>query len=164
MNPLTPYLLWIKLGAAAALIVGLFAFGHHQGAKSVQAEWDLDNGVRAEATNKAMIKRVDENVALAQKQSDDNAALTKAHDAELAQVRATIVNQPRLRIGAGICPRLAGAPDPQSAGRSDAADTRVGLLRPDIQRDIDALKLQMEEVAATGRAAQAFITDNGMAP
>jgi hypothetical protein len=164
MNLLTPYLIWIKLGAAAALLLGLFAFGHHQGAKSVQGQWDSAKAAQLSAENAAILNRTSDNTAMAVTQAETNRILTKAHDAELAQVRTAIATAPRLRIGAGICPRLASAPDPQSAGRSDATDTRGGLLRADLQRDIDALKLQMEDVAATGRAAQAFITDNGMAP
>jgi hypothetical protein len=164
MNLLTPYLLWIKLGAAIALIVGLFAFGHHQGAKSVQGQWDSAKALQLTAENAAILKRVADNTAMAATQAETNRLITKAHDAEITQVRASIAAQPRLRIGTAICPRPASTPDPQSAGRGDAADPGAGLVRADIGRDLDALKLTVESVFATCRAAQGFISANDMAP
>ena len=44
-----------------------------------------------------------------------------------------------------------------------AADPTSGLLPDAVARDIRALILQTEEVAAAGRACQAFVRANGMA-
>lgn len=43
-----------------------------------------------------------------------------------------------------------------------AADTTSGLLPDAVERDIQALILETEQVAATGRACQAFVTASGL--
>ena len=45
------------------------------------------------------------------------------------------------------------------AGSSAAADPAGGLLPDAVARDIQALILQTEEVAATGRACQTFVRE-----
>jgi hypothetical protein len=164
MNPLTPYLIWIKLGAAAALIVGLFMFGHHIGAASVQAKWTAETSRRDAADNAAILKRTADNVTLAAAQSETNTLLKKGYSNEITRLNAVGAAAGRLRIGSAICPRLDSASDTQSAGGSHATDPSAGLVRPDINRDIDALKLKVGTVFASCRAAQTFIRDNGMAP
>ena len=60
----------------------------------------------------------------------------------------------------------AGPAAPAGAGGAKggaAADTASGLLPDAVARDIQALILQTEEVAATGMACQAFVKGNGMA-
>ena len=51
----------------------------------------------------------------------------------------------------------AGAGGPEGGA---AVDTAGGLLPDAVARDIQALILRTEEVAATGRACQAFVIDN----
>lgn len=54
------------------------------------------------------------------------------------------------------------APAGGSGAEGGAAADPVGGLLPDaVVRDIQALILQTEEVAATGRACQTFIRDSG---
>ena len=61
----------------------------------------------------------------------------------------------------------AGPAAPAGAGGAEggaAADPAGGLLPDAVERDIQALILQTEEAAATGRACQSFVRENGMAP
>ena len=101
----------------------------------MQAQWDADKKTRAAAETNAVAQRAAENLALARQQAVKAAAATKVYDDEINDVRA----------------RLA------------AADPTSGLLPDEVARDIRALILQTEEVAAAGRACQAFVRANGMA-
>lgn len=57
------------------------------------------------------------------------------------------------------------APTGASSAEGGAAADPAGELLPDaLARDIQALILHTEEVAATGRACQSFVRENGMAP
>lgn len=89
------------------------------------------------------------------KYAADNAAITKAKNEEIAAVRSSLAVS--LRRGAGICARPASAPEVLTTGSSDEADPASGAFRSDIQRDIGASLMEMEEVAATGRACQAWV-------
>lgn len=55
----------------------------------------------------------------------------------------------------------AGASGPEGGA---AGDPTGGLLPDPLARDIQALILKTEEVAATGRACQAFVRGSGMNP
>jgi hypothetical protein len=48
------------------------------------------------------------------------------------------------------------------AGIGNAADTNGRLVSESVQRDIDALKLRVEEAFAAGRTCQPFVLANGM--
>jgi hypothetical protein len=68
-----------------------------------------------------------------------------------------------MRAGLAItCGGPANPAQTASAGGGDAADTGGRLVREDVQRDIDALKLRVEEAFAAGRTYQAFVPANGM--
>ena len=71
----------------------------------------------------------------------------------------------RMRMPA-FCAR-AGPAAPAGGSGADggaATDPAGGLLPDAVARDIQALILQTEEVAATGRACQSFVRGNGMTP
>ena len=53
MNIFEPYLAYIKWGAIALLLAGVFAYGHHKGAASVQAKFDKHLAQDAIAAQKA---------------------------------------------------------------------------------------------------------------
>lgn len=56
---------------------------------------------------------------------------------------------------------MIGGSDPHICGY--AANSRSRLVREDVRRDIDALKMRVEEAFAAGRACQSWLVDSGMA-
>lgn len=161
MNP------WAIAGAlAAAILIGGagFYFGDEYGTNSVQVKWNADKVARANAEKAAVLARVSENQQIFRQQEITNHNITKAHDEELAKVRADLSRAPRLRIGSALCNGPASPAQTAGASSGNAADTAGRLVREDVGRDIDALKLRVEEAFAAGRACQAFVTSNGMAP
>jgi hypothetical protein len=164
VNLLTPYLLWIKLAAAAALIVGLFAFGHHQGAKSVQGKWDSAKAAQLTAENSAILQRTSDNTALAAAQAETTALLKKGYSNEITRITVNRAAAGRLRIPAAACTGLAitAKADRPEGGYADA--TGAGLLPIEIDQNLRALMLEADTIVAGCRAGQGFITANGMAP
>ena len=159
------YLAVALLLAGAAGVSYLHAHGVAQGKAAVQTLWDADKAVRKTAETNAVERRAAENLAQAKQQAATALAITKAYDEELNDVRARLASAERMRKPA-FC-ASAGPATPataESPASSNAADPAGGLLPDAVARDIQALILQTEEVAATGRACQAFVRENGMAP
>jgi hypothetical protein len=152
-----------KLGAlialAGALSVGGVAYHHHV----YQSGYDDAVTARAAADSIAVIHRGTENTALAIKQSAVNTLIEKATHEELAPVVQRIVAD-RVRVGPAICNGSATPAKAESAGSGDAANPPGRLVRGDLERDIRALEIRVEEALATGRACQAFVIANGLAP
>jgi prophage endopeptidase len=151
-----------KIGTALAL-VGALAVAHiwrvHQ---ADQNGFDRATSERAARDAIAIISRVQNNAALSIKQDSINAVLTKVKNEELAPVRSRIAAE-RVRVGTAICGPAAPAQAEDATG-SDGANPPGRLVRSDIDRDIRALKLAVEEDLATGRACQAFGRENGLVP
>ncbi len=161
--------IWAKLAAALALLAGLvagyFAIERHgvtQGRAEVRAKWDTETVARRSAEAAAVIARVAENEQIADQQQLDNQLITKAHNDEITQVRTALARSERLRVGPSLCSGFASTPDTDGAGSGDDADTRTRLLPDALDRDIRALILEVEDVAATGRACQAFVRAGGL--
>lgn len=167
MSALAKLPTWLYL--AVALLVGgavggayLHVHGVAQGRAAVQALWDANKKVRAEAEKKAVARRAAENLAEAKQQAATALAITKAHDDEINDVRARLAAE-RMRR-----PAFCASAGPAASANADGspgrptADPAGGLLPDAVARDIQALILQTEEVAATGRACQAFVRGNGM--
>ena len=139
--------------------------GNAQGRAAVQALWDADKEVRAAVETKAVAQRAAENLAQARQQAATSTVITKAYDEEINDVLARLAAAERMRKPA-FC-ASAGPAAPAGAGGTEGgatADPTGGLLPDAVARDIQALILQTEEVAATGRACQTFVRGNGMAP
>ncbi|SIR63242.1 hypothetical protein SAMN05880566_1163 [Janthinobacterium sp. TND4EL3] len=139
--------------------------GNAHGRAEVQALWDADKQFRAAAETKAVAQRAAENLAQARQQAAVALAITKAYDEEINDVRARLVAAERMRKPA-FCAST-GPAAPAGAGGAEggtAANPAGGLLPDAVARNIQALILQTEEVAATGRACQSFVRENGMAP
>lgn len=145
---------YAKAATALLLLVLGFSAGWWLGAGRVQGKWDASKAAIAEAQDKAIIQRVTENQALIDQYTADNAAITKAKNEEIASVRSSLAIS--LRRGTGICARPASAPEASSTGSGDAANSASGSFRDDVARDIGAALMEMEEVAATARACQAW--------
>jgi hypothetical protein len=140
------------------------SLGAAQGRVAVQALWDADKKARATAETKAVAQRAAENLAQARQQAANALAITKAYDEEINDVRARLAAAERMRKPAFCASAGPAAPAGASGAEGGAsADTASGLLPDAVERDIQALILQTEEVAATGRACQAFVRGNAKA-
>ena len=138
--------------------------GNAQGRAEVQVLWDADKRTQAAVEKKAVAQRAAENLAQAKQQAATALAITKAYDEEINDVRARLAAE-RMRKPAFCASAGPAAPAGGSGADGGAATDPAGGLLPDaVARDIQALILQTEEVAATGRACQAFVRENGMAP
>lgn len=152
-----------KIGAAAVLVL-LLSIGHEVRVRhAYSAGHTAAVSERAASDALAVASRLKENAAVGVKQAATNVAITKAKNEEIAPVRARIAVD-RVRVGPAICSGPTTPTDAKSAASSDGTDSPSRLVRPDIERDIRALKLAVEEDLATGRACQAFLRDNGLAP
>lgn len=151
-----------KIGAALALagavVAGAAAYRSHV----YHAGYDQAVTDRKSADLKVITTRAKENAALAVKQDATNVKIEKVKNEELAPVRDRIITR-RVYVGTGICGPAAPAKTEDAAG-SDSGDTAGRLVRSDVERDIVALKLKVEEALATGRACQQFGKENGFYP
>jgi hypothetical protein len=112
----------------------------------------------------ATVGRIRENAVEATKQQSINLTITEAKNEELAPVRARIAAAPGVRVGPALCGGSAPAPEAPSAQGGNGADPPGRVVRSDVDRDIRALKLAVEEAFGAGRACQAWAVANGMAP
>jgi len=79
-------------------------------------------------------------------------------------VRERIVTH-RVYIGSAVCcDRPATLAETEGTGGGVEANPPGRLVRPDVERDLVALQLAVEEDLATGRACQATLRENGMVP
>jgi hypothetical protein len=154
---------------AAVLLLAVLAVGcwlglKHYGAARFEAGRADAIAERAAADAEAVRKRTETNAAEAVRQAVSNATITEKKHEEVAPVRERIVTR-RVYVGSAVCG--GGPPAPtkaEGAAGSDSTDSPGRLVRPDVERDIVALKLQVEEDLATGRACQRFLHENGMVP
>lgn len=152
-----------KIGAAVLLVV-LLGVGHEVRVRHAYATGhEAAVTERAAADALAVAAKLKENAAIGVKQATTNVAITKAKDVEITPVRNRIAVD-RVRVGPAICSGPTTPTDAKSSASSDGTDTPSRLVRPDVERDIRALKLAVEEDLATGRACQAFLRDNGLVP
>ncbi|MBR7635083.1 hypothetical protein [Janthinobacterium lividum] len=135
--------------------------GNAEGRATVQALWDAERQTRAAAETKAVVQRAAENVVKTKQQAAAALAIKKVYDDELNNVRTRLAATERMRRPAFYA--SAGPAAPAGGGGAEggaAADPASGLLPDAVARDIQALLLQTEEVAATGRACQTFVRGN----
>jgi len=134
------------------------AAGDAQGRAAVQKLWNSEKVARAAAEKEAVAKRLAENAALAAQQAATSAAIKKVHDEEIDLVRARLAAAERMRRPAFCASAGPAAPSGTGgAGRGNASDSAGGLLPDAVAGDIQALILETEQAAATGRACQAFV-------
>lgn len=154
---------WLAL---VLVTVGLVSFGYVKGVSHELEKWNIAKAALVTAQDKAILARVAENTAKLETQKSENATITKVKNDEIDSVRSALANAQRLRRPA-FCAASDGlattASAPSTVG-GDAATATGGLLSERVDDDIKALILKTEEVAATGRACQAFVVANGMAP
>ena len=134
------------------------AAGDAQGRAAVQALWNADKVARVTAESKAVARRVAANAALAAQQAATSAAIKKVHDEEIDLVRARLAAAERMRRPAFCASSGPAAPAGAGGAAGSAGTDSAGGLLPDaVAGDIQALILETEQAAATGRACQAFV-------
>jgi prophage endopeptidase len=156
--------LLVSVLAAVVLLavasIGVRAYGNHRYDAGHAAA--IEERARADAA--AVLKRTRENAATAAQKSASNATITEKKHEEIQPVRERIVTH-RVYVGSALCGDRPAAPaEAKSTGSSDGADPPGRLVRADVERDLIALKLAVEEDLATGRACQAVLKDEGMVP
>lgn len=156
-------LVWRVL-AALSIATVLFVSGYAYGYRHEKTAWALADAARVLAGNAAIINRVADNANEASVQKSHNAEITKEKNDQLGPVHISIAATPRLRSGAAFCPGFTSPANPPGTGGSVVTDPGGGLVRADADRDIRALMVAVEGALATGRACQAFVLANGMAP
>lgn len=144
-------------------LVLVLAYGAHERGV-VQAKFDAYITAQALAGQQAKEKRTEDNALLAKIQIGTSENIQKVKDNEITTLRTAIAQSGRMRVGIAFCPGAAGQTDPHGAGGSDGANPAGWLLSSEMDAAVKSLILEMEQTAATGRAAQAFIKKNGMAP
>lgn len=150
-----------KIAGAAALVC-LLGAGHLYRVKQADsAGYDRAVTERAARDGVAIIARAQENAAVSIKQDGINAVLTKVKNDEIATLRARLAAE-RMRRPA-FCSEPAGATQAKGTGSGNVAYPGGGVLPDRVAEDIQALILKTEEAAATGRACQSFVRENGMA-
>lgn len=150
--------------ALALLAAALVGFGWVKGAGHVQDKWDAAEGARAQAVTEAVLARVAANKKEAERQAATNRKITEGKDREIATLTARLNAAGRLRVGSAIC---GGPPAPAQADGArggDGADPSATLVSENADRDFKALIVAVETDLATGRACQAFVRENGLAP
>jgi hypothetical protein len=165
---IAPYAMLIKIGAAIALALAIFAGGHSMGARGVQADWDREALARVESDKHAILAAVAANDAAhrldikqSQKVIADYEKRLQESDSRIDDERAAADRQ-RLRftIAARSCTAAAGqAASPivaDGAGTEEielpgpiANDLRQ--LAEDADRDIAARDAKIEALQRWAR-------------
>jgi len=153
-----------RIGLVAALALSMYVIGHHQGANGVQRDWEASKTAIVVAKAAAVDNRLADNAKTAAEQAGFNLAIKKAKNEDLAPVVAAIAAD-GLRIGKALCPsRFTATAQAASASGSDGPDHVAAGVRDAAERDFKALELEVANSLASGRSAQKFIHDNGLAP
>lgn len=156
MIKIVPSWCWKLLLVVAALLAVKV---HEQHA--IKVTMDAYQAAEKVANDLMVDKRREDNRALAAKQQLDSSNIQRKFDEEIATVRTAAARRERMRIGTALCP-VAGSSEASGAGGGNGANSGGRLVPDDIDRDIRALEVKVEEAFAAGRAAQAFIRANGL--
>jgi prophage endopeptidase len=155
-------ILW-KVGAVIALVATLGAAHAYRVSAAYDAGHDAAVTERAAADLGAVLTRVQDNAVLGFRQQTINEILTKAKNEELAPVVQRI-HADRVRVGTALCNGPSSSAETEGASGGDGVDSPGRLVHDDIERDLKALMVAVEQDLATGRACQAFIRENGFVP
>jgi hypothetical protein len=151
------------IAGALALVIG-FGGGWTANGWRLNAAHDAETAERKQAENIAILQRVKNNERAVEQNVIDNRRITKEKNDAIDKVRADIASAPGLRVGSAICGGPAAGTEANSTGGGDGENTGGRVVREDVRRDIDAMKLEVENAFAAGRACQAFVRSKGMAP
>lgn len=157
MIPLLPLLGAIpwRLVAIAATAVALFAYGHHQGAASVQTEWDKAKAEQAAQHAKDVARALLAQQSL-QAQIDNERKASREEVTRINRLHAAAVDSLRQRPERPA----AGVPDAPGVGTPARGCTGADLYREDatvalgIARDADIIRAALNECRAGYQAAK----------
>jgi len=150
MNPLTPYMMWIKVGAIVALLLGVWTWGDRHGAAGVQGKFDkhllADKTAEANAERAARAMEHAQAVEVAHLM-DENAkqrAADEASEKRLIDDLLSARRQLRARWTCGV---------PATPGSAEGVDGATPDQAESIGRIANALDAQERQT----RALQDFI-------
>lgn len=160
MNPLQLMPLWGRVLAIGLFALSLVGFGYvkginHESTKNLKAQLGT-----LEAQRKAVVERVAANAVLKAKQEADNKDITRRKDEEIDKLRADKFFAERMRYP-NFCAGFTTGTEARGPEGSNGTDTGSGLVPKRVEEDIQKLIMKTEEVAATGRACQLFLSKNG---
>ena len=152
-----------RIGGAVALLALLGAAHLWRVNAAFNAGHEAAVSERAVADSRAVMTRTEENAAIESAQSKTNKTIEKVKNEEIAKLRARLAASERMRKPA-FCNESAGAPQAESTRSGNVGGSGVGLVHERVEQDIRALIIKTEEVAATARACQSFVRENGLIP
>jgi len=144
-------------------VVALCVFFEFHGRNVVQERWDFAKQQQAINDQQQIDQRYAEIADLKAAQAITNQTIQKVHDEEINTISSALARSERLRISTKFCLDPARQANTKSPASSDGADTGGRLLSEEVDRAVKQLILETEKATATGRAAQAFIRENGLA-
>ncbi|PRC93106.1 hypothetical protein S2091_2192 [Solimicrobium silvestre] len=147
---------------SALVLIAASLFFEFHGRSFVQRQWNSDKVVQTQLAKIKQEQRDAENSQLKTQQTTISSTIQKVHDDEISRLTTALNDSRRLRIGSQFCGATSGQTDTQSATSGAAADTGGRVLSEEMDRAVKQLIFESEQVAATGRAAQAFIRENGL--
>lgn len=140
----------VALGAGVALAYGW----------TWQRGYDTAIRERTASDAVAVVAKLNDNVAVTLAASETNTVIERMNREELEPVVERIYVD-RVRVGKALCP-AAPATESESASGGDGGDSTGRLVREDVERDIRALKVRVEEGFAAGRACQEKLKAEGL--
>lgn len=152
-----------KLAIFLAVGVFLFASGYDRGHTDAEDVAEKDKAKVAKAQLDAFNAKLTANGKIADKQKLDNDKINKVKDEELAKLRSAKFLTNRMPKP-GFCGGPTGPAQAESAPSSNGPGAGGGMVPEAMGERIQALILRTEEVAATARACQRFLTDNELTP
>lgn len=167
VTKLVPGWVWALL-LVAALLVALAIYerkvGEQIGADRVQAKWDAERRAQQEAAAIAINQRIEENKAMVEKHRLFVKNIRKEHEDEIDRINAAAAATAGelLYIRAACAAPVTGEAIANGTGGGAAAPAGTVALPAEITRNLRALMVEADTVAAGCRAAQKFIKDNGM--
>lgn len=151
--------------ALVALLMVCWLGVRHYGAVRYEAGQAAAIAERARLDADAVLARTRANAKEADRQASVNETITKEKDNEISDLRRRLAAAGRLRVGPAVCPgRPAADADTESTAGGDGTDSPGGLVSAAADRDFKRLIVDVETNLATGRACQAFLRENGLAP
>lgn len=153
----------IRWAVLAALCAAFGGSAYVAGLTHEKKAWQAADAAKEAKTSAAMVARMQSNATESAKQSEINATITERTHEELSPIVKRIYVD-RVRVGPSLCGGTPPTAQTESAGSSNAADPPGRLVPDQLEGRIRELEIRVEEALATGRACQAFVRENGMAP
>lgn len=161
------YILIAKVGAVAALAIGVYLTGHHHGANAVQADWDRSKAQFIDAQSKLILEHAREMEALRQKQNATNIqvsldhqgaldAIQRKHDADIA-----VMQRIGLRIPRTVCSSIGPVAEANGPTGRDADPAATIALPEPITRNLLEFAADADRTTEIARACQSWIIKNG---